>query len=130
MTRTDRHRKWLIAAGALATLSSGSNPAGAVDACPAPVADHLPTVPPGQLNIGTIKPLLVDYHKNRYMDDVAAVFNSAQKYMEQNAAQSKRAVIVLVINETSLTSWPNLEADDFGFVAGGACDVLPAGPCG
>ncbi len=130
MTRTDRYRKWLIATCAVAALSFASNPAGAVDACPAPVADHLPAVPSGALNIGTIKPLLVDYHKNRYMDDVAAVFNSAQKYMEQNAAQSKRPVIVLDIDETSLTNWPNLAADDFGFVAGGACDVLPAGPCG
>jgi hypothetical protein len=130
MTRTDRYRKWLIAASAAATLASGSNPAGAVDACPAPVADHLPTVPSGPINIGTIKPLLVDYHAKFYNDDVAAVFSSAQKFMEQNAAQSKRPVIVLDIDETSLTNWPNLAADDFGFVAGGACDVLPAGPCG
>ena len=130
MTRTDRYRKWLIASCAVAALSSGPGPAGAVDACPAPVADHLPTVPSGPLNIGTIKPLLVDYHTNRYDEDVAAVFNSAKKFMEQNAAQSKRPVIVLDIDETSLTNWPNLVADDFGFVAGGSCDVLPAGPCG
>jgi len=38
--------------------------------------------------------------------------------------------LVLDIDETSLTNWPNLAADDFGFVAGGSCDVLPAGPCG
>ena len=130
MARTDRYRKWLIATCAVAALSWDPSPAGAVDACPAPVADHLPAVPSGPLNIGTIKPLLLDYHTNRYDEDIAAVFNSAQKYMEQSAAQSKRPVIVLDIDETSLTNWPNLVADDFGFVAGGACDVLPAGPCG
>jgi hypothetical protein len=130
MTRTGWFRKPLIATCAVAALSFAPNPAGAADACPPPVADHLPAVPPGQLNIGTIKPLLVDYHAKFYNDDVAAVFSSAQKFMEQNAAQSKRPVIVLDIDETSLTNWPNLAADDFGFVAGGACDVLPAGPCG
>jgi hypothetical protein len=130
MTRTDWFRKPLIATCAVAALSFAPNPAGAADACPTPVADHLPVVSPGQLNIGTIKPLLVDYHAKFYNDDVAAVFSSAQKFMEQNAAQSKRPVIVLDIDETSLTNWPNLAADDFGFVAGGACDVLPAGPCG
>jgi hypothetical protein len=130
MTRTDRYRKWLIAAGAVATLASPSNPAGAADTCPAPVPDHLPAVPSGPLNIGTIKPLLVDYHVKFYNDDVAAVFDSAQKFMEQNATQSKRPVIVLDIDETSLTNWPNLAADDFGFVAGGTCDLLPFGPCG
>ena len=37
---------------------------------------------------------------------------------------------MLDIDETSLTNWPNLLADNFGFIAGGACDVLPNGPCG
>jgi hypothetical protein len=37
---------------------------------------------------------------------------------------------VLDIDETPLTNWPNLLADNFGFVAEGSCDVLPAGPCG
>jgi hypothetical protein len=130
MTRTDRYRKLLIATCAIAALLPGADPAGAADACPAPVADHIPTAPSSPLNIGTIKPLLVDYHTKYYNDDVTAAFSSAQKFMEQNAAQSKRPVIVLDIDETSLTNWPNLAADDFGFVAGGSCDVLPAGPCG
>jgi len=37
---------------------------------------------------------------------------------------------VFDIDETSLTNWPNLLADNFGFIAEGSCDVLPAGPCG
>jgi HAD superfamily, subfamily IIIB (Acid phosphatase) len=130
MTRTDQYRKLLIATCAIAALLLGPNPAGAADACPAPVANHIPDVPSSTLNIGTIKPLLRDYHTKYYNDDVAAVFSSAQKFMEQNAAQSKRPVIVLDIDETSLTNWPNLAADDFGLILGGSCDVLPAGPCG
>ena len=37
---------------------------------------------------------------------------------------------MLDLDETSLTNWPDLLADNFGFVAEGACAVLPAGPCG
>ncbi len=37
---------------------------------------------------------------------------------------------MLDIDETSLTNWPSILADNFGFMPGGSCDVLPAGPCG
>jgi hypothetical protein len=131
MTRTDRYRTLLIATCVGAAVSIAPNPAPAApDACPAPVPNHIPAAPSSTLNIGTIKDLLLDYHKKYYDMDVAAVFDSAQKFIEQNAARSKRPAIVLDIDETSLTNWPNLAADDFGFVAGGTCDVLPAGPCG
>src|SRR6185437_16937113 len=74
--------------------------------------------------------LLLDYHQQYYDIDVAAVFDSAQTFVEKKAAQSKRPALVLDIDETSLTNWPNLLADNFGFVAEGSCDLLPAGPCG
>jgi len=131
MKRTDRDRTLLIAASVVATLAIAPYPArAAAEGCPAPVADHIPTPPPSTLNLGTIKKLLLEYHDKYYNDDVAAVFASAQKFIEQNASRSKRPALVLDIDETSLTNWPNLLADDFGFVAGGTCDVLPAGPCG
>lgn len=129
MARTDRYRKWLIATCAVAALSFAPHPAGAADACPAPVANHIPTAPPGPVNIGTIKDQLLEYHQKYYDIDLAAVFDSAQKFIEQNT-ESKRPALVLDIDETSLTNWPNLLADNFGFVAGGSCDLLPAGPCG
>jgi predicted secreted acid phosphatase len=126
MTRTDRN---LLIAASLVLLAA--NPAqAAAENCPAPVPNHVPAAPSSPLNIGAIKSLLLDYHATHYNDDVAAVFASAQKFVEQNAARSKRPAIVLDIDETSLTNWPNLAADDFGFVAGGSCDLLPAGPCG
>jgi predicted secreted acid phosphatase len=121
----------LIAAAAVVALSLAASPvlAGA-EACPTPVPDHIPPAPLPPLNLGTIKDLLLEYHQKYYDIDVAAVFDSAQKYIEQNAAQSKRPALVLDIDETSLTNWPNLLADNFGFVADGSCDVLPKGPCG
>ncbi|MGD0848027.1 HAD family acid phosphatase [Bradyrhizobium sp.] len=126
MTRTDRYRKLLIATCAVAALSMTPNPAWTADTCPAPVPNHVPEPPPPPLNLGIIKNQLRDYQTKYYNDDVTAVFSSAQKYVEQNAAGSKRPALVLDIDETSLTNWPNLAADDFGFIADGSCDVLPA----
>src|ERR1700680_355191 len=131
MRRTNRNRTLLIAASVAASLAIAPNPAlaAAVD-CPAPVPDHIPAVPSTTLNLGMIKKLLIEYDDTYYNDDVAAVFDSAKKFIEQNADRSKRPALVLDIDETSLTNWPNLSADDFGFIAGGSCDMLPAGPCG
>ena len=127
----DRNRNLWIAASVAASLSLAPNlaPAAAID-CPAPVPNHIPAPPPPPLNIDTVKGLLVDYHQQYYDIDVAAVFDSAQAFIEKKASQSKRPALVLDIDETSLTNWPNLLADNFGFVAEGSCDVLPAGPCG
>jgi len=131
MNRNDRSLNGLIAVFALAALSFAPNPAwAAADACPAPVPNHIPDPPPPPLNLGPIKKLLLDYHAMHYNDDVAAVFESAKEFIRQNAARSKRPALVMDLDETSLTNWPNLAADDFGFIADGACDVLPAGPCG
>jgi acid phosphatase len=131
MMRMDRYWKWLIAAAAVAALAVTPYAARAAnEACPAPVPNHVPDTPPPPLNLGPIKKLLLDYHENHYNDDVAAVFESARKFVEQHAAHAKRPAIVMDIDETSLTNWPNLAADDFGLVADGSCDVLPAGPCG
>jgi hypothetical protein len=131
MKRWDHNRTLLIAAAttALLAVAPDLSLAAAAD-CPVPAPNHIPAPPPGTLNVGTIKTLLRDYHDKYYNDDVAAVFDSARKLVEQRASQSKRPALVLDIDETSLTNWPNLAADDFGFIAGGSCDVLPAGPCG
>jgi predicted secreted acid phosphatase len=129
MKRTDRNRDLLIAAFVVASFAMAPNLTLAAD-CPVPVENHIPAAPPPLLNIGTVKDLLLEYHQKYYDIDVAAVFDSAQKFVEQNATRSKRPALVLDIDETSLTNWPNLLADNFGFVAEGSCDVLPAGPCG
>ena len=131
MTRTDRYRNFLIAASTVAALSLAPNPGMATD-CPAMPPDHIPVLPapPPPLNIDKVKDLLLEYHQKYYDIDVAAVFDSAQKFIEQNAGKAKRPALVLDIDETSLTNWPNLLADNLGFVADGTCDALPAGPCG
>jgi acid phosphatase len=120
-----------MAAVAVTLLSIAPNLTFAAPAdCPAPVPNQIPLAPPPPLNIGAIKKQLLEYHALHYNDDVAAVFESARALVERRASQVKRPALVLDIDETSLTNWPNLAADDFGFVADGSCDMLPAGPCG
>jgi acid phosphatase len=61
---------------------------------------------------------------------MAAVYAAAQAYVERRAGEVKNPAVVLDIDETTLSNWPNISADDFGFVSGGRCDDLPNGPCG
>jgi hypothetical protein len=115
---------------AAAALLSVSFAAGTVAAqCPAVPGPHLPVIP-SPLNLDAVKDALRDYHENDYMQDIAAVFAVAQRYIEERAGEVKNPAVVLDIDETSLSNWPNLKADDLGFISGGRCDDLPNGPCG
>ncbi len=82
------------------------------------------------LNIDHLKETLKNYHKNLYDSDIAAVDADAQAYIERRAGEAKKPALVLDIDETSLSNWRNLEANDFGFIPDGACKLLPKGPCG
>src|SRR5580658_148781 len=122
-TRT--HHKIAVALVAL-LLAAGTAPA---QQCPIVPAPHLPTVPT-PLNLDTVKDLLRAYHDGDYMSDMAAVYAVAQDYVERRAGEVKNPAVVLDIDETALSNWPNTKADDFGYIANGRCDDLPNGPCG
>jgi predicted secreted acid phosphatase len=49
---------------------------------------------------------------------------------ELRAAQVTKPALVLDIDETSLSNFVEIIANDFGFIEDGACDALPRGPCG
>jgi acid phosphatase len=113
-------------AGLLAVLVLAGS---ALADCPAVPEPKVPS-PPMPLNIGTWKTKLVEYHDGQYTTDLSAVFALAQSFVEQRADQVKFPAVVLDIDETSLSNWPNIKASDFGFVLNGRCDDLPNGPCG
>ena len=98
--------------------------------CPPEPQQHLPQAPPPPLNIDKVKDVLLAYQAENYDADVAAVFAAARAYVEGRAGQVSKPVLVLDIDETSLSNWSNLKANNFGFIADGACDRLPSGPCG
>lgn len=129
MTGRGRKRDRLIIAAVLGMLVTAPGVAAAED-CPTMPPNHIPDATPQPLNIDNVKDQLKEYHEKYYLADVAAVFDAAKRFVEGYSGQAQSPAIVFDIDETSLTNWPNLAADDLGFIAGGTCDVLPAGPCG
>jgi acid phosphatase len=98
--------------------------------CPPAAEVHIPEAPPPPLNIDKVKEVLLKYQSSHYDADVAAVFAKAGAYIEQRATQVTRPALILDIDETSLSNWQNIRANNFGFISDGSCDRLPGGPCG
>jgi predicted secreted acid phosphatase len=83
------------------------------------------------VNLGDLKTQLTNYHASGAYDrDVAAVNRAAEDWVRADAGRVSRPALVLDIDETSLSNWPQMAANDFGYIPGGGCDALPAGPCG
>ncbi len=119
----------LAAALGLVALASTLSITRAAD-CPPEPQQHLPQAPPPPLNIDKVKDVLLAYQAENYDGDIAAVFAAARAYVEGRAGQVSKPALVLDIDETSLSNWSNLKANNFGFIADGTCDRLPSGPCG
>jgi predicted secreted acid phosphatase len=98
--------------------------------CPPEPQVRIPPAPEGSLNIDKVKQVLLAYQAENYDGDVAAVFAAARAYVEGRAGEVSKPALVLDIDETSLSNWANIKANNFGFIADGACDLLPSGPCG
>ena len=122
-------KRALAAALCCAALAGAPSAMRAAD-CPPEPQSHIPQPPPPPLNIDKVKDLLLAYQSSEYEGDVAAVFATARAYVEQRAGEVTRPALVLDIDETSLSNWSNIKANNFGFIPGGACDRLPTGPCG
>src|SRR5262245_24599459 len=83
------------------------------------------------LNLGELKQQIRHYAcSGTYDSEVAKVLSEAQAYLERRAGEVAKPALVLDIDETSLSTFGEILANDFGFIYDGACDVLPKGPCG
>jgi nuclease S1 len=81
------------------------------------------------LNLGELKEQLSDYKcTGQYDREVADTLADAQAYVDQRAGQVNHPAIILDIDETSLSNWPEIIANDYGFIPSGACNLT--GPCG
>lgn len=127
MRARGRSLQRLLAAAALVALLAA--PARAAD-CPAVPQAHIPPPPPPPLNIDIVKQALRAYEQADYWTDLAAVYAVAQAHVDRRAGQVGRPAVVLDIDETSLSNWPNIDADDFGFIPGGPCTLEKGFPCG
>ncbi len=82
-------------------------------------------------NVGDLKTQITAYHDNGdYQRDLQAVDQAAQDWVRWRAPQVTKPALVLYIDETSLSNWPQLKANDFGYIPNGPCKRLPRGPCG
>jgi hypothetical protein len=99
--------------------------------CPVAPQPHIPPVAVTPFNLDFVKNALTDYHDNgTYMADIAAVYSTARPYVESRAGEVKKPAVVLDIDETSLSNWPNLQADNFGFIPKGPCTLEKDFACG
>jgi len=79
----------------------------------------LPVVAKEPVNIAIAKQALVKYHDSgTYMNDVADVMQKAMRYLELRVARNdfagKKPAIVLDIDETALSNYPDMVHLDFG----------------
>jgi acid phosphatase len=81
-------------------------------------------------NLGRLKTELIAYHDRAYATDLAVVAADAERYVIARAQHVKNAALVLDIDETALSNWDQLVANDFGYFTAGGCEFLPKGPCG
>jgi hypothetical protein len=104
--------------------------AGAAAACDTvPPLNSLEMTQP--LNLGELKQQIRHYAcSGAYDNELAKIVSEAQAYVEKRAGEVAKPALVLDIDETSLSNFREILANDFGFIYGGACDVLPKGPCG
>jgi acid phosphatase len=82
-------------------------------------------------NLGILKLQILDYKCfGAYDRDVERAVKEAAAYVDKRAESGGKLAIVLDIDETSLSNWANLQADDFGFFQLGTCTLAPKEPCG
>lgn len=97
---------------------------------PAPPAPIIP--PPVQpANIGDLKFAAIDYYNSgAYLTDLQIATAPAIAWINAEAPRVDRPAVVFDIDETALSNWEGLTANDFGRIFNGPCDRLPQGPCG
>lgn len=86
-------------------------------------------------NLGQFKTELRKYEESgQYERDLGDAVRPAKDWLAQQVRRKGKLAIVLDIDETSLSNWPVINADDFGFIAVGPCDLsssgVPIGACG
>jgi acid phosphatase len=107
-------------------------PAPTVTAAECPSKPYREIYDPGQpTNLGALKRRLLSYKCFGAHDrDIARVLASARRYVELRAARVRKPALVLDIDETALSNWRQMLANDFGYIIEGACDLQPHFACG
>jgi predicted secreted acid phosphatase len=97
---------------------------------PAPPAPIIPA-PVQPANLGDLKFEATHYYDSgAYLTDLQLAAAPAVAWINEQAPQVGRPAVVFDIDETALSNWEAVKANDFGRVIDGPCNELPQGPCG
>lgn len=118
-----RRRRLGTAAGAIAILVLWT----ALPGAPGVLAE-----PP---NLSALKAQLRAYHASgTYGHELAAVAATGRDHLRERAGAVQRPALVLDIDETALSNFSQILANDFGYIRGGSCVVEESSelssPCG
>jgi acid phosphatase len=109
------------------TLLFSPNAVAEPPAPPSPI-DPPPVQP---ANIGDLKTEATQYYDSgAYLTDLQQAAWAAIPWINDEAPRVERPAVVFDIDETALSNWEGLKANDFGRIPNGPCDKLPQGPCG
>ena len=106
---------------------------GAAPAVAEPPAPPVPIIPPPvqPANVGDLKTEAVGYYDSgAYLTDLQLAAVPAAAWIDEEAPRVDRPAVVFDIDETALSNWEAIKANDFGRVIDGPCTTLPQGPCG
>jgi HAD superfamily, subfamily IIIB (Acid phosphatase) len=118
---------------ALAVVVSGVLIGFAPVALAEPPAPPSPIIPPPvpPANIGDLKFDAIHYYDSgAYLTDLQLAAAPAIAWIGEQAPRVVRPAVVFDIDETALSNWEAIKANDFGRVIDGPCNQLPQGPCG
>jgi hypothetical protein len=102
-----------------------------VAACSAPAAQHLGNNLAQPVNVGDIKIAATAYYgSGAYDRDLSLVTSRASAWITERIPQVSHPAVVFDIDDTALSNWEVIKANDFGRVFKGPCRSLPDGPCG
>src|SRR6201991_3556483 len=97
---------------------------------PAPAAPIIPP-PVEPANVGDRKTdALTYYDSGAYLTNLQQAAAPAIAWINEQAPRVARPAVVFDIDETALSNWEAIKANDFGRVIDGPCTALPQGPCG
>ena len=100
-------------------------------ACTTPAQPPFPGSPAQAINVGDTKLAATAYYQSgAYDTDLSIVTSRAGAWMAERIPQVRRPAVVFDIDDTSLSNWEVIKANDFGRVFKGPCRSLPDGPCG
>jgi hypothetical protein len=118
-----------LASVAVAILLVGAAPTAAAEP-PAPPVPIIPA-PVQPANIGDLKTEATGYYESgAYLTDLQLATAPAVSWIDEEAPRVQRPAVVFDIDETALSNWEAIKANDFGRVIDGPCVQLPQGPCG